>query len=63
MERYKKDELIIEITHLLQKLLPCGMTEEEVAIVLVDDVLAILEKQRQIDHEMAFAFNASKYYQ
>jgi hypothetical protein len=64
MDRQKKDELVKEIEDLLQSLLSKGMTEMEIAIVLVQDILEPkLDTKKDIDEQLAFAHKPSKYYQ
>lgn len=64
MERDKKDELVQEIQNLLQSLLSRGMTEEEIAVVLVQDiVIPEIEKVKDQRDLLAFAFKSSKHYQ
>ncbi len=60
----KKDDLVKQITDLLTSLLSRGLTEEEVAIVLVQDiVLPELEKAKDANAQLAFAHKSSKFYQ
>ncbi len=64
MEATKKDELVQEIENLLQSLLSKGLTEGEIAIVLVQDVLLpAIEKIQDAKDQLSFAHKSSKFYQ
>lgn len=64
MESAKKDELVQEIENLLQSLLSRGLTEQEIAIVLVQDILMpAIEKVKDAKDQLSFAHKSSKYYQ
>ncbi len=64
MDNDKKDELVQEIQNLLQSLLSRGLTEDEIAIILVQDiVIPEIEKAKNAKDQLAFAHRTSKYYQ
>jgi hypothetical protein len=64
MDRAKKDDLTNQIRDLLQSLQSRGMTEEEIAIVIMESVvIPTIENDLDAKANLAFAFKSSKYYQ
>lgn len=64
MEPKDKDDLTNQIRDLLQSLLSRGLSEEEIAIVIMQDiVIPELEKKKDQQAQLAFAHKSSKYYQ
>lgn len=64
MEPKEKDDLTTQIRDLLQSLLSRGLSEEEIAIVIMQDiVIPELEKKGDQNAQLAFAHKSSKFYQ